>query len=263
MQIRPTDKIRLFAFCSGWGVPFNTAAPFPLKLETWLRMAGIDYEFVVANDPGKGPKGKSPWIEHGAVRMGDSSLIIEYLEKSFGIDLDKHLDAKQRALAVVVQRMLEEHYHQCFEHQLFFGKGGNERLQELANTMPIPLRWLVPTVLRRTFTKQLYERGMGRHAQEVIIEQGKSDLDALSVLLADKPYFLGDQPSSIDACVFGFLGVSVYVEGDNPLYQYGASIENLMRYCERMRAHYYPETLAAVAQMFPSDSHAPAVRLAV
>jgi len=262
MQKHPTDKIRLFAFCSGWGVPFNTSAPFPLKLETWLRMAGIDYEFVVANDPGKGPKGKSPWIEHGTVRMGDSSLIIEYLEKSFGIDLDKHLDAKQRALAVSVQRMLEEHYHQCFEHQLFFGKGGNERLQELANTMTVPLRWLVPTVLRRTFTKQLYERGMGRHAEEVIIDQGKSDLDALSVLLGDKPYFLGEQPSSIDACVFGFLGVSVYVEGDNPLYQYGASIENLMQYCDRMRAHYYPETLSALAQKFPSDSHASVVQLA-
>ena len=76
-----SNKIRLFAFSSGWGVPFNTAAPFPLKLETWLRMADIPYEFVVADDPNKGPKGKSPWIEHGSMRMGDSSLIIEYLEK--------------------------------------------------------------------------------------------------------------------------------------------------------------------------------------
>jgi Glutathione S-transferase, C-terminal domain len=56
---------------------------------------------------------------------------------------------------------------------------------------------------------------------------------------------LGDRPSSIDACVFGFLGVSLYVAGDNPLYQYGASLENLMGYCERMRANYFPETLGA------------------
>jgi hypothetical protein len=27
-----TDKVRLFAFGSGWGVPFNTAAQFSLKL---------------------------------------------------------------------------------------------------------------------------------------------------------------------------------------------------------------------------------------
>ncbi len=256
------NKIRLFAFGTGWGVPFKTSAPFPLKLETWLRMAGIPFEFVVANDPNKGPKGKSPWIEIGTERMGDSALIIEFLEQRFGINIDAHLDAQQRALAVSVQRMLEEHFHQCFEHQLFFGRGAEERLQEFAATMPIPLRWLVPTVLKRTFAKQLYARGMGRHAEEVIIAQGKSDLDALSVLLGNQPYFLGDQPSSIDACVFGFLGVSLYVDGDNPLYQYGASIENLMRYCERMRARYFPETLSTLAPLFQTETQVPSARLA-
>jgi glutathione S-transferase len=248
-----SETIRLFAFGTGWGVPFPTSAPFPLKLATWLRMAGIPFEFVLANDPGKGPKGKSPWIEYGDVRMGDSSLIIEHLAERFGIDLDAQLDAHQWALALSVQRMLEEHYHQCFEHQLFFGRGGPERLAEFAGTMPIPLRWLVPTVLKRAFRKQLYERGMGRHSEEVIIAQAKDDLSALSELLGDQAYFLGDQPSSIDACVFGFLGVSLYVEGDNPLYRYGASLENLMRYCERIRARYFPETLAVLAPMFPGE----------
>jgi len=248
-----TDKIRLFAFGGGWGVPFNTAAPFPLKLDAWLRMAEIPFEFVIANDPNKGPKGKSPWIEYGSVCMGDSSLIIEHLEERFGIDLDAHLDPQQRALAVSVQRMLEEHFHQCFEHQLFFGRGAEARLQEFAATMPIPLCWLVPTVLKRTFTKQLFARGMGRHSEDVIIAQGKADLDALSELLGDKPYFLGDRPSSIDACVFGFLGVTLYVAGDNPLYQYGASIENLMRYCDRMRVRYYPETVSTLAPLYPDD----------
>ncbi len=248
-----TDQIRLFAFGTGWGVPFPTSAPFPLKLDTWLRMATIPFEFVIANDPGKGPKGKSPWIEIGDLRMGDSSLIIEYLEQRFGIDLDSHLDPHQRALAITIQRMLEEHYHQCFEHQLFFGKGAKARLQEFATTMPIPLRWLVPSMLKHTFRKQLYARGMGRHAEAVIIEQGKADLDALSALLGDNPFMLGDQPSAIDACVFGFLGVSLYVDGDNPLYQYGASLENLMRYCERMRTHYYPETLKTLAPLFPNE----------
>ena len=246
------DRIRLFAFGSGWGVPFSTGAPFPLKLATWLRMAEIPFDFVVANDPSKGPKGKSPWIEHGTMRMGDSGLIIEYLQKQFGIDLDAHLDAHQRAIALSVRRMLEEHFHQCFEHQLFFGRGGEKRLQEFAATMPIPLRWLVPTVLKRAFTKQLYARGIGRHSQDVIIAQGKSDLDAVAELLGDQPYFFGDRPSSIDACVFGFLGVSLYVAGDNPLFRYGASIESLMRYCERMRARYFPETLKTLAPLFPT-----------
>ena len=246
-------RIRLFAFGTGWGIPFATSAPFPLKLATWLRMAEIPFDFVVANDPSKGPKGKSPWIEYGSVRMGDSALIIEHLQENFGVDLDAHLDARERALAVCIQRMLEEHYHQCFEHQFFFGRGSDERLREFASSMPIPLRWLLPTVLRRAFGKQLHARGMGRHAEEIIIAQGKADLDALAELLGTQPYFLGDRPSSIDACVFGFLGVSLYVAGDNPLYRYGASLQNLMRYCERMRARYFPETLSTLAPLFTVD----------
>ena len=121
--------------------------------------------------------------------------------------------------------------------------------------MPIPLRWLVPTVLKRAFGKQLHARGMGRHSEDVIIEQGKADLDALAELLGDQPYLLGDRPASIDACVFGFLGVSLYVAGDNPLYQYGASLDNLMRYCERMRARYFPETLSTLAPMFSNEAY--------
>lgn len=253
MQAATPETIRLFAYGSGWGVPFGSAAPFPLKRATWMRMAEIPFQWVTENNAGKGPKGKSPWIEYGDVRMGDSSLIIEHLQARFGVDLDGHLDDSQRALGVAVQRMLEEHYHQCFEHQLFFGRGGAERLQELADSMPVPIRWLLPTVARRAFTKQLYERGMGRHDEAVILDQGKADLDALCELLGAQPYLLGEQPSSFDACVFGFLGVSVYVDGDNPLYRHAESLTPLMRYCERMRAHYFPETLAALPPRFPTE----------
>lgn len=249
--------IRLFAFGTGWGVPFETSGPFPLKLATWLRMAEIPYEFEEENNPSKGPKGKVPWIEQGTVRMGDSSLIIEHLAARHGVDLDDHLDGAQRARAVAVQRMLEEHFHQCFEHQLFLGRGGEERMAEFASALPIPLRWIVPTVMKRALAKQLHARGMGRHAPEVIVQQGIEDLDALSELIGEGPYALGDRPSSLDACVFGFLGVSVYVEGDNPLFQHGASLENLVGYCERMRARYFPETLTPLEDGESSRTPAP------
>lgn len=252
MTTTTSDPIRLFAFGSGWGVPFATAAPFPLKLATYLRMAELPFEFVVANDPSVGPKGKSPWIEMGPLRMGDSTLIMEHLGARYGIDLDAHLEPHQRAIAVAVQRMLEEHYHQCFEHQLFFGRGGAERMAEFARSAPIPVRFLLPTVVGRAFRKQLHARGMGRHPEEVIVAQGKADLDALSALLGEQSFLFGDRPSSIDACVFGFLGVTIYVEGDNPLFRHAASLENLVRYAERMRARYFPETLRVLAPL-----HAP------
>lgn len=243
-----TAPIRLFVLQSGWGVPFPTGAPFPLKLGTWMRMMGVDFEWVVENDTRKGPKGKSPWIEHGEVRMGDSSLIMEYLTEALDLpNLDRALSAEQRALSVATQRMLEEHYHQCFEHQLFFGQGGKERFAEMVETMPPIVNILLPRLIKRNFATQLRARGMGRHCENVIIEQGKADLDALSALLGQKPYFHGAEPTEIDACVFGFLGVTVYVEGDNALFDHAASQTNLMRHCERMRARFFPETLESLA----------------
>ena len=237
------SAIKVFVFATGWGVPFPTSGPFPLKLVTWLRMSGLPHEVVIENDPGKGPKGKSPWIEQDGARMGDTSIIIAHLSERYGIDLDRHLDADAKARALVIQRTLEEHYHQAFEHQLFLGRGGRERLAEYVSTMPIPLRWIVPRVVASQLRKQLDERGLGRHDESEIIRQGKADLDALSILLGDQPYLLGNQPSSIDACVLGFLGVSAYVAGDNPLFRYAASLDNLFQYCERMRRRYFPETL--------------------
>ncbi len=244
MRPVPQSPIRVFVFGTGWGVPFPTAAPFPLKLLTWLRMVGLPHEIVIANDSRKGPKGKSPWIEDGETRMGDSSIITAYLSERYGVavERDHSLDARAKATALMIQRTLEEHFHQAFEHQLFLGRGGGERLSEFVSTMPVPLRWIVPRLLTSQLRNQLYERGLGRHNESEIIRQGKSDLDALSVLLGDQPYFFGDQPSSIDACVFGFLGVAVYVAGDNPLFNHGASLKNLWRYCERMRGRYFPET---------------------
>jgi glutathione S-transferase len=238
-------SIRAFVFGTGWGVPFPTSGPFPLKLITWLRMAKIDHEVVIANDPSKGPKGKSPWVEIDGVPMGDSSIIIAHLAERFGVDLDAHLSDEERARALMVQRMLEEHYHQAFEHQLFLGRGGAERLAEFAATMPIPIRWILPTVFVSMLKKQLHARGLGRHDETEIIAQGKADLDALSRMLGDNKFFFGDRPSAIDACIFGFLGVSLYVNGDNPLFTYAASLSNLRRYCERMRAAYFSETVSS------------------
>jgi glutathione S-transferase len=243
MATKPTRPIRLFTFGSGWGIPFPTAAPFPLKLATWLRMTGLPNEIVIENNPAKGPKKKSPWIEDGEVRMGDSELIIRYLIEKYGVDPDARLSPMDRALSLAWRRTFEEHYHQAFEHQLFFGRGGTDRFDELVSTMPAVARLVAPPLMRSQFRKQLYARGLGRHDEKDVVAMGQADLDAASVFLGDRPYFLGDEPTGLDACAFGFLGVTLYVKGDNPLYRHAASIPNLAAYTERMRARYFPETL--------------------
>lgn len=243
-KITQSEPIKVFAFSSGWGIPFASGAPFPLKLETWLRITGLRYEIVAANDSGKGPTKKSPWIVDGDVTMGDTELIITHLKARYGVDPDAGMSKMDRALAVAWHRTFEEHFHQVFEHHLFFGPGGEARLDEMLTLFPVLARPLVRAMFTRHLRKQLFARGVCRHDEAAILAMGKADLDAASAFLADKPFFMGDEPRTIDACVFGFLGVSIYVEGDNPLFRHAASLENLRAYTERMRARFFPETLA-------------------
>jgi glutathione S-transferase len=243
-KMEQKEPLKLFTVQSGWGVPFASAAPFPLKVETWLRMTGLRYEIVIENNPGKGPKKKTPWIVDGDVRMGDSELIIAYLKEKYGVDPDAGSSPEDRALATAWSRTFEEHYHQAYEHQLYFGRGGDERLTEMLSWMPAPMRPLIRIVFMSKLTKQLHARGLTRHGADAVIAMGKADLDAASAFLGDGRFFLGDEPRTIDACVFGFLGVSIYVAGDNPLFRHAASLDNLRAYSERMRARFFPETLS-------------------
>jgi glutathione S-transferase len=71
---------------------------------------GDSLEIVDTSDPRKGPKGKLPFIEDGGRRIADTSLIVDHLARTRGVDLDAHLDASQQAIALLVQRTLEEHY---------------------------------------------------------------------------------------------------------------------------------------------------------
>ena len=65
--------LRLFQFPPNFGVP--NPSPFCLKVETWLRMAGMDYQVKTVFDPRKAPKGKLPFIElDGRVIAEDTAL---------------------------------------------------------------------------------------------------------------------------------------------------------------------------------------------
>ncbi|MGC3250889.1 glutathione S-transferase family protein, partial [Pseudomonas aeruginosa] len=50
--------ISLFQFPAAFNVP--NASPYCLKLETRLRLAGLEYQVKVVSDPRKAPKGKLP-----------------------------------------------------------------------------------------------------------------------------------------------------------------------------------------------------------
>ena len=227
-------RVRVFTFGPDWGLP--TVGPFALKLLAWLKLTGIPFEQVIEANPRKGPKGKNPWIELDGERIGDSEVIIDLLKVRYGVDLDEGLTPEQMALGHTWRRTFEEHFHQVLEWELFLHPAGAAWMRgSIRSQMPSILAGPLFLLMRQQFGKQLYARGIARHAPEVIAQKGRADLDALAAFLGDRLFLLADRPTSADTAVFGLVAPTVYWPMETPVAVYARSLPNIRAYCDRMR----------------------------
>lgn len=236
------SPVRLFTFGPAHGLP--TAGPFGLKLELALRMAGVPYERVYEDDHRKGPKRKSPWIEQGGVKLGDTGIILAHL----GVDLEAHLSPAARAEGVLLRRALEEHWHQVLEYELFVHPSGYPTLDAMiAEVVPAFLVGVAGWYIRRGFRLHLFERGIARHTPEEVAGMGKADLDALAVWLDGRTWAVGDAPSLTDCSVFGLIAPALWSPSPTPCFAHARTLAPLQAYAERIRAKYFPEIPSALA----------------
>ena len=100
------DVIRLYRFGPAWG-KFGCISQFVLKIETYLRMAGIEFETcsLGMDYVDAAPKGRLPYIEHNGVQVADSGFILDYLKAQFGDLLDAGLSPTDRAHGHTIKRI--------------------------------------------------------------------------------------------------------------------------------------------------------------
>ncbi len=232
--------ITLHQFPPALGLP--NASPFCLKLELYLRMANLPYRNAYTLELHKAPKGKLPWIDDDGVALADSGLIIDYLKRKYGDPLDGDLSPLQRAQALAITRLVEEHLYWTVLHDRWISEAGWALTGPgFFGGMPWPLRAIVPIVARRGIRAELRGHGMGRHTPEQIHALGTADVDALSELLGDQPYFLGAQATSVDAVAGAFLANILMVPLETPVKAAAAGHANLVAYCRRVAQRYFPE----------------------
>jgi glutathione S-transferase len=231
--------IKLFQFPRMFSVP--NLSPFCSKLETWLRITGIPYEVVDTPDPRKGPKGKLPFIEDSGSRIADTSLIIEHLRKSRGVDPDAHLDGDQRATALLVQRALEEHYAFVLLYTHFIREEGWQHTRATFDRVPAFVRPIVARLVRGRMGKILFVQGLSRHSDRQIIEYGLQDWRAVLNVMSHGPFFFGEKPAGLDAIVFATLAPTVLTPIQSPIQEYLRSQPFCIEYVERMRSQFFPE----------------------
>lgn len=230
--------ITLHQFPPAWGLP--NASPFCMKVETYLRMCDLPYTVVNVFNPAKGPKGKLPYITDGANTVADSSFILDYLKATYGDKLDAGLDRRTRAEAHALRRLMEEHLYWCAVYDRW-AVDENWALTKPAffGALPPLVRDLVAALARRGQLRALRSHGVGRHTSGEIYALGCADLTALSDFLADKPFFLGAEPTALDATAYAFLANLVWVPIDSPLTRHTRSFANFIAYVKRMKQRYY------------------------
>jgi len=170
MEKRP--DITLYQFPRMWGIP--NPSPFCVKIETYLRMAGLDYKIDPSADLQKAPKGKFPYISDGETILADSSFIVDYLVKTYGDRVDNHLSTREKAEAHAIGKMCGESLYWTALYSRWVEPQNWPILKvDLFKMLPPLLRRIIPGIVRKRVFRDLKGQGYGRHSREEVYNIGK------------------------------------------------------------------------------------------
>ncbi|XP_076626278.1 failed axon connections isoform X2 [Colletes latitarsis] len=243
------DIVYLYQFSRTPLLPSLSA--YCLKVETWLRLNGIKYENVDHKMKFRSKKGVLPFIELNGEEIADSTIILRELSQKFGKDLDAGLTSEQRSVSHAMISMIENHLVwvvMCWRTKNLDQvlKGYKVNLQHVLGTR-IPngiLNFFFKLTFGRKSAKKVKAQGMGVHTPEEVSQFGCDDLKVLSDMLADKPFFFGDEPTTLDVVAFAHLAQILYIDKDTPysLRDYmQENCPNLVGHSSRMKERCFPD----------------------
>ncbi|XP_029653759.1 failed axon connections homolog isoform X1 [Octopus sinensis] len=249
---REIPKNTVLLYQMGRGPHAPSVSPFPMKLETYLRMAKIPY--MSDHSVTFSSKGKLPWMVYNGKPVADSQFCIEYLNKKLGINLNKAYADLDVSVGRAFQKMAEEEFYWTMCAVTF-----GEDLTEVKKVLPykgIEL-WIKLTAIKHVVQKEMWGHGIGRHNSKEIWSIGERDLHAISTFLGKKKYFLGDEPSEVDCAMFAMLAMVKWNMPNTPHESLMKKLTNLGAYCERMKERYWPdwEECSRLSKKFKDDSY--------
>lgn len=231
--------ITLYGAGPFFGLPDGSA--YVMKTEMQLRMAGLAYRKQPA-EPDRSPKGQIPFIEDGGVWIADSTFIRLYLEDTYGIDFDEGLDARGRAEAWTVERMLENHLYWAIGYFRWLVPENFERgPAHFFDDAPEELRDQVRRDALKEVRAAMKANGVGRHSEPEIADLAMRSLAALSTILGDRAYLMGDRPCGADAAMLGMLSALYAPQFPCELRTRAERLGNLVAYADRLMARFFPE----------------------
>ncbi|WP_424814258.1 glutathione S-transferase family protein [Roseococcus sp. YIM B11640] len=231
--------IILYGAGPGFGLPERS--PYTMKTAVQLRMAGLEFETRQAM-PQQSPKGQLPFIDDEGELVADSTFIRLHLEWKYGFDLDAGLDARQRAEAWAIERMVENHFGWTAAWPRYFMEE-NFALgpAHFFDHLPEEQRPAMLETLRSRVANNFLAVGITRHEPDEIEWLCTRSMQSLSAMLGDKPYLMGHAPSGVDAIAFAQLAGLLTPYFNSPLRRQAEGFLNLCAYTDRMMARFFPD----------------------
>jgi len=219
-----------YAPCLG----LRNASPFCLKVDALLALTGQPYVTEVFDDPRKAPKGKLPVLRHRGKLIADSTFIRRYLEATLPFDFDAGLTDAERATADAFVKLCEEHLYWVILYSRWMEESNWPATRDAYfAAIPALLRPLITAQIRKGAFAAMKGHGLGRHTREEIYQLGAADLHSLARFLGDKPFFMGDSPTSADATVYAWTSSILDAPIDSPLKAAAQGHANLVSYTQR------------------------------
>ena len=228
------EPVHIVGMRPAWGIA--SPSPFCLKLETWLRIAGIPYQPAYLDRPPRSKSGKIPYLLRAdGDTLADSGAIIAHLARERGIDPARGRTAADLARSHAVLRLVEESlYFVALWERWCMPASWPVARAAYFGTVPAVVRGVFAGLVRRRIRAALHGQGMLRRDPASIAAHGAADVAALSALLGDQPFFDGAEPGIADAAAYGLLANALAFPVATPLQAAVLAHPNLVAFCRRI-----------------------------
>lgn len=225
--------IALYSYPELFDVADNN--PYGLKVFAFLKLSGLPFRHEHIFDAKAAPRGQLPYIDDDGMIVGDSDAIIAYLSQKYPLTIDSHLTASQRTLDHFVRRTLEDLYW-----VMSYSRWRDPRFWPLFRDEMLRTHSVVTAEGMEAAQKYNFERyhyqGIGRYEPDQVYARGIADLGAVASLIPQEGFPFGDEPSSVDAAIYGFVANILFFRIDTPLKQFVTAHPGLVRHCHAIHS---------------------------
>ncbi|MFW2544320.1 glutathione S-transferase family protein [Primorskyibacter sp. 2E107] len=224
-----------------------SSSPFCTKAMICLTLAGQTWQPDFDPDFGAIPIGKLPVLKAGDALIPDSNRIIAWLEAQ-GADLFPGLDARGRAQAHAIMRMVEENLRLGLVHDRWIDEDVWPIVKDrFFGIVPEAARDEVADGIREQIQGWLNGHGVTRCSKADRMTYFAPDLAALTALLEGQDWLNGDQPGAVDASALPVLSALETLPVETDLCRAIRNNATLMAYLRRGRSTLFQPLLNAVS----------------